>query len=75
MGHDIYECLIETVRQKTERVGAADIPAGTVVSSVGQAMHVPEVAVREAFWRLVNSDAIEFTEGRRVKLGSSEEVR
>ena len=61
--------LIEAIRREARGAGDRGVATGTLVSKVGEELDVPAVEVRGAIWRLVDLQKIEFTEGRRLKLG------
>lgn len=64
----LANCLIRTI---DEKAGPKGVKATTVVSSVGEKLDIPAVDVREAIWRLADSQEIEFTEDRLLKLPST----
>ena len=63
----INSCLLKIIGSTEDDIGAT---ATTVVSSVGETLNVPAVTIREAIWRLVDAQEIEFTEGRRLRVKS-----
>lgn len=65
--------LIKVLRRfsrEANDVGFTGVATGDVVSDVGSELNVPAVKVREAIWRLVDAQQIEFTDGRRLRVGS-----
>ena len=61
--------IIKTVREDTAR-GVESVPASGVVERAEEELNASGFTVRKTLWDLVDSDWLEFAEGRRIKLGS-----
>lgn len=67
----IDQYLIDAIRKEMGSEGTViGVSSASLVPNAEQALSVPAVEVREAIWRLADSQEIEFTEDRRVVLKS-----